>query len=168
MSPDSSLRPPWRELLSHRGPYRDVIADEIDAAVARAVDSGREDLIMSSLRLSLSLCDALPLLPGRGDRSDREAWAARADSQLTAHRAAAIAAARADAYVRHGAVRAGLISVRQALDMPGGPTVLFRPSQGVFRERVPYFGPCSSRWAGGGPLSVRPLWWLISTPSGRT
>ena len=141
VSPDSSLRLAWRELISPRGPYHNVVADEIDAAGARVVGSGREDLILSSLRLSLSLRDALPPSPGRGDRPDWEAWAARADSQLIAYGPAAIAAARADFYVRHGAVRSGLISIRQALDMPGGPMVLFRPSQGIFRERAPYFGP---------------------------
>jgi hypothetical protein len=141
MSPDSSLRPAWRELTSHRGTYHDVIVGEIDAAVAWAVSSGHEDLIVSSLRLILSLRDALPPSLLRGGPPDQETWAIRADSCLTAHGSAAIAAARADAYVRHGVVRARLISLRQALDMPGGPMVLFRPSQGVFRERAPYFGP---------------------------
>ncbi len=41
ISPDSSLGSAWRELSSHRGTYHDVIADEIEAAVARAVGSGR-------------------------------------------------------------------------------------------------------------------------------
>jgi hypothetical protein len=151
MSPDSSLRAAWRELTSRRGPYLDVIADEIDAAVATAVGSGREALIVSSLRLILSLRDAMAPSPGRGGHPDREAWTIRANSCLTAHKPATIAAARADAYVRHGAVRAGLISVRQALGMPGGPTVLFRPSQGVFRERAPYFGPVLFALAEGWP-----------------
>jgi NACHT domain len=141
MSLDSSLRPAWRELTSHRGTYRDVIVGEIDAAVARAVDSGRENLIVSSLRLILSLHDALAPSLQRGADADREAWTSHADSRLIAHRPTAIAAAHADPYVRHGAIRAGLISVRQALDMPGGPMVLFRPSQGVFGECAPYFGP---------------------------
>jgi hypothetical protein len=141
MSPDSSLRSAWRELTSHRGTYHDVIVGEIDAAVVRAVGSGREDLTLCSLRLILSLRDALPPAPPRGGHPDREAWTIHAEACLTAHRSAAIATARADAYIRHGVVRAGLIRVRQALDMPGGPMVLFRPSQGVFRERAPYFGP---------------------------
>lgn len=141
VSADSSLRPAWRELTSHRGTYQDVIVGEIDATVARAVGSGREDLIVSSLRLILSLRDALPPSLGPGGHPDREAWTIRADSHLTRYGPAAIAAARADAYVRHGAVRAGLISIRQALDMPGGPIVLFRPPQGVFRECGPHFGP---------------------------
>jgi NACHT domain len=141
LSPDSSLRSAWRELTSHRGTYHGVIVGEIDAAVARAVGSGREDLIVRSLRLMLSLRDALPLSPEEGANPDREAWAIRADSCLTAHRPAAIGAAQVDAYVRQGAIRAGLISVRQALDMPGAPAELFRPSQGAFRECAPYFGP---------------------------
>jgi hypothetical protein len=136
MSPGSSLRGAWRELTSQHGTYQDVILGEIDAAVATATSTGREDLIVSSLRLVLSLRDALP-----PSHPVREAWMIRADSCLTAHGQAAIAAARTDAYVRHGAVRAGLISARQALDMPGGPAVLFRPSQGVFQESGPYFGP---------------------------
>ena len=138
---DSSLRMAWRELTARRGTYHDVIAGEIDAAVGRAVGSGREYLTVGSLRLTLSLCDALPTALPRKGYPDRETWTARAEVCLTAHRSAAVAAARADAYVRHGVVRAGLVSVRQALDMPGGPVVLFRPSQGVFRERASYFGP---------------------------
>jgi hypothetical protein len=149
MSPDSSLRQAWRELTSRRGTYHDVIAGEIDAAVARAVSSGRPDLAVSGLRLTLSLPDALA--QQRSGPPDRETWTIRAGSCLVAHRPAAITAARADAYVRHAAVRAGLISVGQALDMPGGPTVLFRPSQGVFRECGPYFGPVLSALDQGWP-----------------
>ncbi len=151
VSPDSSLRPAWRELISHRGAYHDVIVGEIDAVAARAVGSGREDLIVSSLRLILSLPDALPPAPRRDGHPDREAWTTRADSRLIAAGPAATAAARADAYVRHAAIRAGSISVREALDMPGGPRVLFRPSQGVFRECAPYFGPVLSALCLGWP-----------------
>ncbi len=140
ISEDSALRPAWRELTSKRGVYRDVIVSEVDAAVVQAVGSGREDLIVNSLRLMLSLGDALPVSP-RIAQGDREAWAARASECLTVHGATGIAAARADAYVRHGVVRAGLLSVQQALDMPGGPAVLFRSAQGAFGKCAPYFGP---------------------------
>ena len=151
MGADPSLRLAWRELTSHRGTYHDVIVREIDTAVALAVGSGRTDLIVSSLRLILSLSDAFPPAMQRAGHPDQEAWTIRADSCLTAHGPAAIAAARADAYIRHGAVHAGLITVRQAMDMPGGPIVLFRPSQGVFRERAPYFGPVLSALGQGWP-----------------
>jgi NACHT domain len=152
MSLDPSQHPGWRELTSQRGTYRNVIVGEIDAAVDRAVRSGREDLIVGSLRLILSLRDALPPSPQRGGHPDREAWTIRADSCLTAHGPAAIAAARTDAYVRQGAIRAGLISVRQALDMPDGPIVLFQPSYGVFRECAPYFGSALSALGLGWPV----------------
>jgi NACHT domain len=151
MSPDSSLFPAWRELTSHRGTYYDVIVGEIDAAVGWALGTGRENLSVHSLRLILSLPDIVAPSLGRGGHSDREAWKVRADSLITEQGTAAVAAARADAYVRHGAVRAGLIDVKQALDMPGGPMVLFRPSQGVFRERAPYFGPTLSALDQGWP-----------------
>lgn len=151
MSPDSSLHSAWRELTSHHGTYHDVIVGEIDAAVASAIVTDRDDLIVSSLRLILSLRDALPPAPQRGGHADREAWASHADSLLIAHRPVAIAAARADVHVRHGAIRAGLISVRQALDMPDGPAVLFGPSQGVFGECAPYFGPALVALSHGWP-----------------
>lgn len=106
---------------------------------------------MSSLRLIVSLRDAPAPASQRGGHADRDAWASHADSRLIAHGPAAIAAARADAYIRHGVIRAGLISVSQALDMPGGPMVLFRPSQGVFGERAPYFGPVLSALVQGWP-----------------
>jgi hypothetical protein len=138
---DAWVRPAWRELTSHRGPYHDVIADEIGAALESAVRFGREDLIVSCLRLILSLPDALAPSPQRGGHAEREAWESYAVSRLIAHGPAAVAAARADAYVRHGAIRAGLISVSQALDMPGGAADLFRPSQGLFGECAPHFGP---------------------------
>ena len=140
VSPDPALRLAWRELTAHRGTYRDVIVGEIEADVAWAIDSGREDLAVASLRLTLSLRDALPPSPWGGDHPDREAWTILAHSCLTAHRLTAVSAAQADVCVRQGAIRAGLISVRQALDMPGGAAALFRPSQGVFRECAPYFG----------------------------
>jgi hypothetical protein len=156
---DSSLRPAWHELMSHRGTYHDVIVGEIDEAVARAVRSGRENLIVNSLRLILSLSDALaPSLDRAVHHPGRDAWTVHADSLLTAHGAAAVAAARADAYVRYGAVRAGLISVRQALDMPGGLVVLFRPAQGAFQECPAYFGPVlfalHHGWPAFGPATL--------------
>jgi hypothetical protein len=151
LSPDSPLRPAWRELTSHRGTYQDVIVSQIDADVTSAVASGRRDQVVNSLRLVLSLGDALPPWPHRDGHPNREAWTTRAEACLVAHEAAAVAAARADAYVRHGAIRAGLISVRQALDMPGGPAVLFRPAQGAFRERAPYFEPVLSALGTGWP-----------------
>jgi hypothetical protein len=155
--PDSSLRSAWRELTGHSGPYRNVIVGEIDAALASAVRSGRADLIVSSLRLVSSLPDAQVPSPMRGGHSDQEAWASHASSRLIAHRAAALAAARDDACVRHAAVRAGLLSVREALDLPGGPMVLFRPSPGVFAECAPYFGPVLSALSQGWPAFGQPV-----------
>jgi len=156
-SPDPSLHSAWRELTSQRGIYHGVIVDEIDAAVGRAVGSGHADLTVRSLRLVLSLGDVPPATAG-GGHPNRDAWTICAEACLNAHRPAAIAAARSDGFVRHGAIRAGLVSVRQALDMPGGPEVLFRPSQGVFRERAPYFAPVFAAlgqgWPAFGQLAV--------------
>ena len=153
----SSLRSAWRELTSHRGAYHDVIAGEIDAAVTSAVRSGRADLIMSSLRLVASLPDAPAPSPPRGGLPDQEAWASHASSRLIAHRAAALVAARDDPYVRHAAIRAGLLSVRAALDLPGGPMVLFRPAPGVFAECAPYFGPVLVALGQGWPAFGQPV-----------
>jgi hypothetical protein len=62
-----------------------------------------------------------------------------------------VLAAESDAYLRHVSLIAGLISPRQALDMPGGPIVLFQESQGCIGFLVPYFFDALRALEGGWP-----------------
>jgi NACHT domain len=122
-------------LLANCGSYRDTVADEIGQAVGDSIRSGGQGVTMSSLRLVAALADIAQL----SDCPERDYWAAYADQLVRRHAAATVLAAADDAYLRHVALDAGVISVRQALDMPGGPGLLFRESEGLIEDRKPYF-----------------------------
>jgi hypothetical protein len=111
---------PWepacRNLLANCGVHRDVVADEITVTVADAIQSGARAVIVSALRLVLSLPSTLtPIVPN--DLSELRYWTTYAQDAL----------------------EVGLISTRQALEMTGGPTLLFQGSAGTFGIWAPYF-----------------------------
>jgi NACHT domain len=129
----------WQALLQCCGSYRDTVADEVDFLVASKIRSGDQAALVASLRLTVSLPLALPYsirLPGN---PEWEFWTQRGYRNLTRHDAAAITAAEKDAYIRLSALTAGVITTRQALDMPGGPAMLFQTSYSCFTEAPPYF-----------------------------
>lgn len=61
--------------------------------------------------------------------------------------------AETDAYVRLIALTYRLITVKMALSMPGGPTVLFQDSHGCFARYEPYFIGVFRALDGGWPSS---------------
>ena len=67
-----------------------------------------------------------------------------------------IAAASADSFVRLVALKAGLITTRQALDMPVGPIVLFKNSHSCFGPRSPYFFDVFAALRAGWPAFGQP------------
>jgi len=125
-------------LLSGCGTYRDVVADEIDATLTSRIHSKDRVTPASEIRLMASLPYALPARDSNDSVMDF--WVSRASDNISAHRAAVIFAARTDAYVRLIALSNHLISVKTALSMPGGPTVLFRDSHSCFTPFEPYLG----------------------------
>jgi NACHT domain-containing protein len=129
----------WRDLLAIRGSYRDAVADEISVVLADIIRSGDKAAIVSSLRLILSLSYAALSSPARSGETEWDFWTAYGHRVLETHAAAAAAAAETDAYIRLRALEAGVIITRQALDMPGGPMVLFQGSEGCFQLYEPYF-----------------------------
>jgi hypothetical protein len=124
-------------LLAGCGIYRDIVADEIDATLTSRIQSTQRTTPVSDIRLMASLPYALPAR-NSGD-SVPDFWASRAGHNISAHRAAVTAAAETDAYVRLIALTYRLITVKMALAMPGGPTVLFQESHGCFARYEPYF-----------------------------
>jgi hypothetical protein len=137
--PATGLDLAWRDLLAIRGSYRDAVADEINVVLASIIRSGDKAAIVSGLRLILSLSYAALSSPARSGETEWEFWTAYSHRVLKAHTAAAAAAAETDAYIRVIALDAGVITIRQALDMPGGPMVLFQGSEGCFQLYEPYF-----------------------------
>jgi hypothetical protein len=127
----------FADLLVNSGPYREVIADEIDAVAASKVQSGDPIAVLNGLRVALSF--PYSILRFAPHDPNRHYWFARRAQTLKTHSTAAVRAAHDDAYIRVGAIDTGLISVRQALDMPGGPTTLFRGTGGYFEDEIAYF-----------------------------
>jgi hypothetical protein len=84
---------------------------------------------------------SLPYALASWDSNDSvlDFWVSRAGDNISAHRGAITAVAETDAYVRLIALTYRLITVKMALSMPGGPTVLFQESHGCFARYEPYF-----------------------------
>jgi len=129
----------FHSLLTHCGAYRDMIADEIDTTVASHVRHGDQDLAVSSLRTAMSFPYSFAEAPWTRVTVDRRFWASRADAILKRHGPAVGTAAETDTFVRTAALRANMITCRQALDMPGGPSVLCQPSASPFTNTPAYF-----------------------------
>ena len=127
--------PAWNALLTNCGRYRETVVGEIDAAVEQAVASGRRDLVVSSVRLTLSLPDVLSDPGGK----ERQFWSSYIFRFLGRHRATVATTAETDAYVRTRAVENGLVTVGRALRMAEGLRVMFSTSQGCFDVVDPFF-----------------------------
>jgi hypothetical protein len=137
--PASGLDLAWRYLLTIRGSYRDAVVDEINVVLAGIIRSGDKAAVVSGLRFILSLGYGTLSSPAlRGD-TELDFWTAYSHRVLKTHAAAAAAAAETDAYIRVMALEAAVITARQALDMPGGPIVLFRNSEGWSHLCAPHF-----------------------------
>jgi hypothetical protein len=127
---------PWyralRQLVISCGPYRDTVADEIAIVISEMIRFRDQLAAVCSLRLAVSLPDSAAF----ADRRMATLWEPYADNILRAHGAAVVESARYDLYLRRGALAQGLISVRQALDMDGGLSVIFKQPTGLFSEEV--------------------------------
>ena len=119
-----------RELFANCAAYADIVDDEIAAAIEAAIMSGDRAATVNSLHLTVWLGDCVERYP------EKYSWWSRMKDILRAHAAEVTVVAEEDHYIRDIALRYGLISVSQALEMPGGLTVLFRQS----RSRFPSFG----------------------------
>lgn len=142
----------WPDLLAGSGLYRGTVADEIDALVAGWVRSGDQGLVLHGLRVAFSLPYSL-VGTGKGNEAF---WHSLAGRSMKTHRGVAVASAETDAYIRGEILAAGLITARQALAMPGGPTVLFQISRSSFALHASYFGRALLALDNGWPAFGRP------------
>ena len=138
-------------LLTDCGTYRDMVADEIDATLTGRIQSTDRVTPVSNIRLMASLPYALPSWDSNDSVLDF--WISRAGDNISAHCTAVTAMAETDAYVRLIALTYHLITVKMALSMPGGPTVLFQDSHGCFARYEPYFIGVFRALDGGWPNS---------------
>jgi hypothetical protein len=132
--PKGAWRDAMREMILGCGSYREIVADEVAAVVAKTIQGGDETSARRGLLLAASLPD------GAAPAGQRIAtrWESDADRILSSHAAALIAAAHRDRYLRRAALEQGFVSTKQALAMPGGLNGLFEKHFGLF--------PDSARW----------------------
>ena len=141
----------WRGVLDNCGPYRDIVAGEIDITAADRISSDGPNLVVHGLRLAFSLP-----FTGIGDDKVRAFWDAHAYRGMSTHRAVAVACAETDAFIRLQLLKNGLITTRQSLDMPSGPTVLFQNAESDFAVHGAYFGEALRALDRGWPAFGRP------------
>jgi hypothetical protein len=122
-------------LLTDCGSYRDLIAQEIDATLTDRIQSSGTPV--SAIRLMASVPHALPARDSNDSALDF--WISHTGDNINAHCVAVTAAAETDAYIRLIALTYQLITVKMALSMPGGSTILFQESHGCFARYEPYF-----------------------------
>ncbi len=144
------------DLLINSTPYRKVIAGEIGEFVARTIHSGDPVETSSSLRVALSLPNLmLHTIHASRDQQWRY-WSSDIHNALQPFSDAVAKAAALDADVRVPAVKTGLITTRQALDMPGGPMWLFKSTPGCLCTHSPYFEKTLSALYTGWPIFGQP------------
>ena len=115
-----------RELFANCGSYVDIVSDEVVVAIDDAIQSGDRVAALNSLRLTVWLGYRTEPYTGKYP------WWPWMESILRAHAAKVTVAAEEDYGIRNVALRHGLISVSQALEMPGGLTALFLQSRSLF------------------------------------
>jgi hypothetical protein len=151
---------PWAhalgDLLTSSGFHHDVVAQRIDDAVGDRVRSGGEDRIVDGLRLAVSLTDTLPFSWPLVGHPEWDFWNSRVDHLISRHAEVFTTAASADSFLRQAALKAGLITTGEALNMPGGPVVLFKNSHSCFEPRSPYFFDVCAALRAGWPAFGQP------------
>jgi hypothetical protein len=135
LSPADTFMPPtiqWQDavgvLLNNCGQYRDTVADELGTAIQAVTATGDQKARVNGIRLAAALPDATRV-PAR---EDADFWAACSAILLRSNLAATIDAAAVDAYVRTKALRAELITLSHALQLPGKLRILSRDAVGYF------------------------------------
>jgi len=98
----------------------------------------------------------LPFYWQRRGNPEWDFWSSRVAHYISRRAEAFITAASADSFLRLVALKAGLITTGQALDLPGGPVVLFRMSHGCFGSRSPYFADVFEALRVGWPAFGQP------------
>ena len=125
---------PLSWLISSSVTCREVINDEIGMRIAAMVSSADNESSLAGLRLALWLRDApLAIKTQYREYASDEFWDERGKERAQTYSAAIVAAAETSLEIRYGAVMLNLLSMAQALEMPGGILPLARTQEtGIF------------------------------------
>lgn len=136
---DTERHRPLCALLACCSEQRAVVSDAISMRINGMVQSPDPDIQLGGLHLAIFLpfgeqrTDYGPGLPGSSQLA--RFWWRRTAEHLQAHAAMITAMAANDPEVRMGAIWWDVITVGQALGMPGGPDLLFTNPAGNFGGR---------------------------------
>ncbi len=114
------LRAVLKKLVSNCGTYCDTVADEFNIVATGFIRSGDATSIANAVRFSISLIDIFPESDWPPHSPQRSFWESHVDTFMRAHSNEVVLVAESDTYVRLVALKAGLITRKQARDMPGG------------------------------------------------
>ncbi len=126
---------PIERLLGNSAGYEDLVADEMTARVAALTASSDPVVRRNGLRFAFNLGtrgmgNSLGDVPVIGARA-AEYWGRWSAEQVEAHAADILTEAATNNWIRTAALSYGILSVDQALTMPGGLDVLMRYGAGA-------------------------------------
>jgi hypothetical protein len=134
----------FETLISFCGAYSSIVMKEIDGVAADMLSVTDRVVLAESVKFLISMLqiasitgvgiDAIPANP------ERDNWGPFADDSLQKYAAAEIVAAEIDEYTRNVALFFGVMTLKQALKMPGGLNFLFARPASYFPDwsRVSY------------------------------
>ena len=149
---DEAVRPlPLCWLLACCDRHRNVVSEEIDARIAQMTKAADPDVRLNGVRLAAFLPFAV--LRGDGgpdlspDRPIRKFWWERTTGLLETYAAPLTAAAADDGGMRFAALWWRVVTMDDALRMPGSPEILFRHcAQGISDGTWAAYLPNAIHW----------------------
>ena len=138
------------------GEYREIVMGELRELMREAAESGESSRLRKHVRLVIDLPEA----PWEFMSSDWDArfWKEQCDELLNEYSPAIVAVSYADARVRKLALKTGLVSINEALTMPGGLAPLFQDTDSTCSARSPYlvstFRALAAGWPAYGAVPV--------------
>jgi hypothetical protein len=131
---------------------RDVVSEEISARIAQMTEAADPGIRLNGMRLAAFLPFAVLREGSEGgpglapDTPIRNFWWARTTELIRTHADTAASAATDDWGMRFAALWWRVITLDQALRMPGGATVLFKGSPGISRNTWAAYLPNCVHW----------------------
>ena len=136
------------------GEHREVVMGELHEIMREAVDSGDSSRLRNCVRLVIDLPEA----PWGFVSNDWDAsfWETQCAELLREYAPVIVAASHTEDKMRKLALKSGLISIEEALSMPGGLTSLFQSSDSTCSARSPYLVSAFRALAAGWPAYGAP------------
>ena len=127
-------------LVSHCGTYIGVVVDQIDTNATDIFRLSDKKALAKKVKYILSVLMVVRTCNRSNGRLDDSWLESKIDRFMQTHAASVVQAAQTDSYVRNIALGRRLITIKQALDMPDGLSMLFDCPNSFFASygKLPY------------------------------